>query len=139
MNELSRIVAEARLLYGLELTPETLWNLAPWSWLVDWFANVGPILSNVSAFQSDNLVLKYGYVMENVTRTYARTNWMGVVNPSTTVYVNHPARVYDKFFVETKTRVKATPYGFGLNTTAFTDRQWTILGALGLTRGPKAL
>jgi len=143
MTELSRIATQARILYGLKLTPDVLWNLAPWSWLVDWFANVGPILSNVSAFQNDGLVLKYGYVMEHTTRTYNRAWYGSKLIPDDArrnqqrLVLNDPH--FDEFFCETKERIKATPYGFGLNTAAFTNRQWAILGALGLTRGPKTL
>jgi len=139
MTELSRIATQARLLYGIKLTPDVLWNLAPWSWLVDWFANVGPILSNVSAFQNDGLVLKYGYVMEKTTRTMNRSTNMGSLYAPVLRSYNHPAVCYDEFLTEVKRRQKATPFGFGLNTAAFSGRQWAILGALGLTRGPKTL
>lgn len=30
---------------GLNLSPSTAWNLIPWSWLVDWFANTGDLIS----------------------------------------------------------------------------------------------
>jgi len=41
----------AKKLYGTGLTPETVWNLTPWSWAVDWFTNAGDVLSNVSSIQ----------------------------------------------------------------------------------------
>jgi len=134
MNNLSRIAAEARLLYGLKLTPDVLWNLAPWSWLIDWFVNVGPLISNVSAFQSDGLVLRYGYVMEKTTRTITRTN-----TTSPQQWNGYPAVITDQFVGTRKRRVKASPYGFGVSDTAFTSRQWAILAALGMTQGPRLL
>jgi hypothetical protein len=134
MDNLERIVQEASLLYGLELTPEVLWNLAPWSWLVDWVANVGPVVHNLSAFQQDGLVIRYGYVMETTTRTYRRTN---TVRPQSFAPIPF---VYDDSFIGTrKRRVQATPYGFGLTLDAFTNRQWSILAALGMTRAPRSL
>lgn len=30
-----------RLLYGLDLSPEAIWNKIPWTWLVGWFTKVG--------------------------------------------------------------------------------------------------
>jgi len=30
---------------GLNVSPSTAWNLIPWSWLIDWFANTGDLLS----------------------------------------------------------------------------------------------
>lgn len=137
MSEASRIATEARLLYGIEVTPEVLWNLAPWSWLVDWFANVGPLLHNVSAFQSDGLVLKYGYVMEHSRRIVSRKNDVGTYSRAGSN--SFPLHYADKFYGESKRREKATPFGFGLNATDFTSRQWAILAALGITRAPKIL
>lgn len=134
MDNLERIVQEASLLYGLELTPEVLWNLAPWSWLVDWVANVGPVVHNISAFQQDGLVIRYGYVMEKTTRTYRRSN---TVRPK--AYAPIPSAYGDAFVGTRKRRVQATPYGFGLTFDGFTNRQWSILAALGMTRGPRSL
>lgn len=135
MTELGRINTQARLLFGLEITPEVLWNLAPWSWLVDWFVNVGPLLSNVSSFQQDGLVMKYGYVMEYTSREFRRTTNATGPKPGT----KHPLIVSDAFRGTRKRREQASPYGFGLNSTSFTNRQWAILGALGITRIPRTL
>jgi hypothetical protein len=40
---------------------------------------------------------------------------------------------------ETKERIRATPFGFGLNLSALDARQWSILVALGMTKGDRAL
>ncbi len=133
MTEIEKIVTQARLLLGIELTPETLWNLAPWSWLVDWVFNVGDILKNVTAFQQDGLVMKYGYVMEYNSKTFVRKNL------AMDCKIGAPAETHDVFRGERKIRAKASPFGFGIADTSFTERQWSILGALGLTRGPKSL
>jgi hypothetical protein len=135
-NDVSRIATEARHLYGLELTPEVVWNLAPWSWLVDWVTNVGTVFHNVSAFQQDGLVLRYGYVMEQNSRTYERVN---LVKPLQGTTLGHPVYSRDKFSGLRKMRRKATPYGFGLLESSFSIRQWAILAALGITRAPKSL
>jgi hypothetical protein len=50
---------------GLELTPDVVWELAPWSWAVDWFTNAGAIISNLTSWARDGQVLKYGYIMEH--------------------------------------------------------------------------
>lgn len=34
-----------QIVYGLELSPSNVWEATPWSWLVDWFSNVGDYLS----------------------------------------------------------------------------------------------
>jgi len=71
-NAIERIGAKADALLGTGLTPETIWNAAPWSWAVDWFSNAGDVVSNLSSIAIDGLVIQYGYVMEHcsATRTY---------------------------------------------------------------------
>jgi len=123
-------LSDAQQLLGLEITPEVLWNAAPWSWAVDWFTNAGDVISNLQSFEIDGLVLRYGYIMEHkvTRRTYYHrgpTNrWWGssmVPQPIT-------------FVTETKRRIRATPYGFGINEGSLSLRQNAIVAALGLSR-----
>lgn len=119
---------------GIGVSPDTLWNLAPWTWLGDWSFSLGNIISNLSNFSSDSLVMRYAYLMREtkVTKT-----------------ISHPGRplvsggrldpVSVSMTTVKKERVKATPYGFGLNPSSFSSRQWAILGALGLTKAPTTL
>lgn len=124
---------KANYLLGTKLTPSVLWELAPWSWLVDWYANIGTLLSNNAAFSSDSLVMRYGYVMRHVTvtDTYLLT---GIE-----FWSSNPGPIGVVVSRKRKERVRGTPYGFGLNPNQFTGRQWAILAALGLTRSPGSL
>jgi len=126
---------KARLLLGLELTPELLWELAPWSWLVDYFANVGDVMSNISRFSNDGLVLRHGYIMyrETVRKEYTWTGNVSIGNKMT------PVTLTQTFETTLKVRRKATPYGFGFNLGSLSDSQWAILAALGISRAPKSL
>jgi hypothetical protein len=117
-------------LLGLDLDPEVLWNVTPWSWAVDWFTNTGDVIHNLNAWSSDGLVLVYGYVMEHtIVRdiyrwTGSSTRWKpGGLYPETLVLVN-----------ETKVRRRATPFGFGLTMSGLSTRQKAIAAALGLSR-----
>jgi len=125
---MGRNALEAKKLYGLSLTPETVWNLAPWSWAVDWVSNAGDVVSNLSDWATDGLVLKHGYIMETsfLRDTY---EWYGPVNFWTKEYPS-------TFTVESvsKLRRRATPFGFGLTFGDFSPRQWAIAIALGLTK-----
>jgi hypothetical protein len=116
-------------LFGLELTPDVLWELTPWSWAVDWFSNVGDVIHNANAWANNGLVMKYGYIMEHsiVRDTYT---WSG------------PSRVYGgqnlipppyTMVTETKVRRKANPFGFGLTMGNLSFLQKSILAAVGLT------
>lgn len=133
IGKLERFEAEANRLLGTRLTPSVLWELAPWSWLVDWNGTIGEALSNASAFAGDELVLRYGYLMKETLqqRTY-RCGPFHLGGRSTGV-VSHILRR------TTKERVRANPYGFTLSLSSYNERQWAILGALGMTRAPRRL
>lgn len=141
MGRLRDQARNARVLLGLDLNPSVLWNLSPWSWLADWVSNAGDVLSNVSTFSHDGLVMRYGYIMETTMETRS-------VLYSGGTYYNQPngnggnvyplPNVSGVFTRTTKQRLPATPFGFGLTSDGFDPRQWAILGALGISRGPGA-
>jgi len=118
----------ARKLLGIELTPEVIWNVAPWSWAVDWFTNVGDVISNYQSWIQDGLVLQYGYIMEHSlsSNTYY---WSGKTGYYTSDAIPEPIT----FITESKVRRKATPFGFGVLLSGLTNRQKAISAALGLT------
>lgn len=116
-------------LYGVELTPTVLWNLAPWSWFVDWFSNTGDVINNISRFALDELVMPYGYMMENSIRM--NTYRMMDVTPKG----YHIPDLTQIFTTNVKYRIQATPYGFGFDLDTLSARQIAILAALGLSRG----
>jgi hypothetical protein len=115
-------------LYSTKVTPQVVWNLAPWSWAADWITNTGDVITNFTRFSEDGLVMPYGYMMEHsvMTATYRMRNLTpkGYVIPDLTEVLRH----------EVKYRRRATPFGFGLDEQDFTARQWAIIGALGLSR-----
>lgn len=123
---------KANHLLGTRITPELVWELTPWSWLVDWFANVGNFLTNVDMLSNDASVLRYGYVMhyQRVSRTCSRPGLTPVDG------VALPAPLRQVFEITRKQRTRATPYGFGVDVGALSPRRWAILGALGMTKGP---
>lgn len=125
---------EARKLLGIGIpTISDIYNLAPWSWALDWFTNTGQIMHNVSQFAEDGLVMPYGYIQRHeVSKTTRRIVGPGYQNGGRNEFV-------DMYGYESKCRLAATPFGFGLNTSDFTDRQWSIAAALGLTKAPKKL
>jgi len=130
-NKVKELRIKADLLLGTDLTPELLWNVGPWSWLVDWFANTGDVISNLTDFGTHELIMRYGYVMETVkvsdTYTHYPTGpspWKDSVTPLT-------------FVTETKIRRPANPFGFGLSWEGLSSFQQAILAALGITRATR--
>jgi hypothetical protein len=121
--------AEAQRVFGLELTPETLWNLAPWSWAVDWVSNAGDVIHNLSDKIQYGQVMKYGYIMETIvvqdTYTWRRNSAQSYSGPS-----DVPAL---SFVTVTKKRRRANPFGFGISWDGLSPIQNAILAALGLS------
>jgi hypothetical protein len=131
IDELSWETFESRLnqLLGTRLTPEVLWNLAPWSWMADWFANTGDNLAVYSMLSNDRLVQPYGYIMRKQTRRLIiqtdgkpATSRLRAIPPTTSVVVS-----------TTKERRHSTPYGFGLTWDGFSPTQLAVLSSLGLS------
>jgi len=128
-NQMIRAAAQSDRLFGIAPTPEVIWNLTPWSWAIDWFSNLGNVISNISDMITDGLVMRYGYIMEHTvsksTYTFAPEGSSesdgGGVSPLT-------------FVTETKKRRQANPFGFGLNWDGLTPRQLAIAAALGIRK-----
>lgn len=116
-------------LYGTRVTPETLWDLSPWTWAADWFGNTGDVLHNVAAFATDGLVMPYAYIMERKTAIRDVQTRQTFRQGYGTKYLRQT------FTTEVKSRYKASPYGFGLTFSGFNPRQIAIMSALGLTKG----
>jgi hypothetical protein len=114
-----------RKLYGASLNPGLVWELVPWSWLIDWFSNWGDVLGNLDNELAENLAAKYAFVMRT------RQEYVGVKQ-----YFNTSSPFDHTFFYEIhrKCRKQANPFGFGLTWDDLSLRQWSILGALGITR-----
>lgn len=136
LESLAKYEEQANLLLGTRLDPEVLWNLVPWSWLVDWFFNFGDIIGNISAIVADQLVVQHGYIMQTQTITTEvttrnlvfrggnlGTSWLGGYRP-----------LSNSRSIVRNWRFRALPYGFGLTYSDLTPNQWAILGALGMTR-----
>jgi hypothetical protein len=133
LASLRRMEQELNLLLGSRLTAETLWNLAPWSWLADWNANLGTNISNATYLSDDGLVMKYGYLMSTIT--VDRT--VQITGPA---LKGQPSEPFVTIFrSQRKERVKASPFGFSSVPGSYSARQWAILGALGYTHAPGVL
>lgn len=114
-------------------TPDVLWELTPFSWLLDWETNIGDVMANLSQLGHDDLVLTYGYIMCHSRVVYDYV-WQGhVYNGTSTMPFNTNTRV----IVDVKQRAGASPYGLGMTITELSPRQIAILAALGLSSKSK--
>jgi len=135
-KELGLTSQQLRVISGIEVNPRLVYELLPWSWLVDWYSNLGPIISNWVSMSEDAFVADYAYVMGSIEITttdissgpYYSSIQNGEKGGTSTVSL--VTRTRDEY----KARYGATPYGFGLNPASFSSRKWAILVALGLAK-----
>jgi len=114
-------------LYGIRINPMLVWNLTPWSWLVDWVSNVGDNISNFTDSYSSNMAAKYAYIMQTTVNNF--------VNETTlNMYRVGEVKMTWKAGGITKLRRAASPFGFSIDWPNFSARQWSILAALGISR-----
>lgn len=124
---------KAKLLLGDPLLSyATLWELAPWSWLVDWKFNFGSFLSFQESIATDSLASRRTYSVYE-RRISAMTHWYPYQVAGSVVLDDAPTSVSETTF---QRRVKGTPYDMGIDQSGFSSQQWFILGALGLSKGP---
>jgi len=133
-------------LFGALPTPGALYAAMPWSWMADWFTNIGEIAKALSPSAVDNLVQRYGYTMRWTRKrvlclqytTYPGRNtlkdfgggtllgqkWDGADLVTSSLYTE-----------ETKTRAGGfNPFGPDKAAGGLSPYQLSVLSALGLTR-----
>jgi hypothetical protein len=111
----------------------------PWSWLIDWFSNVGDVIANLSSNGIADLTYDYAYLMRHAS---TRTEWsLQIPQHKIAIFDGVPAVDLPRSSTgsvtelkETKERVAATPFGFGVQFDDLSVRQIAILSALGLSR-----
>jgi hypothetical protein len=125
-------------LFGAKPDLNTLWQLTPWSWAVDWFSDAQSTIKNWQNHIQYGTVMRYGYVMEKttVTDTFTAGGQVQSVpyNPGFLPHGSPPSISPISLRVTTKKRIKANPFGFGLSWDGLSTVQKAILGALGITR-----
>ncbi len=121
-----------RYLHGVTVpTASQLYNAIPWSWLIDWFTNVGDVVDNLTFSLGERLAADWFYIM--------RENTNSVVTDTTVVFKRRsgelaPFRgssVSRDFY---KSRVRGDPFGLHTKESELSGMQLSILGALGLSR-----
>lgn len=133
-----------KALFGLNPTPEVVWNAMPWSWLIDWFGNFGDVIANATANSAENLTAEYAYCMrtteERIEKTYS-TTWNRVMtetSPGSGIYTHiSPGGTY-RHTARSQTIVKArgaaSPFGFGVKFDGLSAYQLGVAAALGIRR-----
>jgi len=128
-------------LLGLSADPSILYKLIPWSWLLDWFTSVGAAVSNIYTRIKAQVVAEYAYVMCKEHYSYTSPGNLSVRQGTST---GGPWSLPDRklsgasqTIYDFRQREVANPYGFGITYGSLSNYQWSILAALGLSRGSK--
>lgn len=113
--------------HGLSVSPATLWQGVPWTWLIDWFSSAGDFLE---AYRN------------TVPATFERGNVMTHIRTDTTIHRDPMDDGYTsvgggnaKFFREKKSRRQVSHPTVAASFPFLDTRQVSILGALSVTRG----
>lgn len=112
--------------------PSLGWDLIPYSWLFDWFANLGTAMDNVAYYGKNPGQLNVDYAWGT-----AAVKTLVHINPGRDLTANGYTTHVDgpvKCFTIVKDRVQASPFGFGINYTGLNTWQQSILVALGLAK-----
>jgi hypothetical protein len=121
-------------LLGLEITPALVWELTPWSWLIDYFTNIGKVIENLSNLGLSNTILNYAYT------TYRRETLHTVSVDPRYMTSSYPGSSFKgngwnfTMTSDSKVRIAASPFGFGIAGDSLSANQLAILTALGLAR-----
>jgi hypothetical protein len=120
-------------LLGLSLDPVVIYNLVPWSWLIDWFTNTGAIVRNAVLMSRYHVVARYAYVMKSEETTFVQSGTHDMFIGTNSSVVGRLSAESSRKRVYRRREV-ANPYGFGVTDASLSAYQWSILIALGLTR-----
>ena len=95
------------------------------AWFADWFANIGDVLAVNAAIAQDSQVLQYAYLMHEtqVSQKYTHSGVLFGNGIST-------GAISSLITQHKKERVRATPYGFGVNLNALSATQIAILASI---------
>lgn len=113
--------------FGLDTAslPKSAYDAIPFSWLLDWFANIGDILDNFRGLQSRGVQLLWGYLTET-SEYYADYLAYHTFTPTGQTFFTSAGTCAQKAI----RRIRATPFGFGVQFGSLSQSQIEILGAL---------
>lgn len=120
-----------RALYGIDITPSAVWELIPWSWLLDWFSNFGDFMSAISPSPVGEINLTNAFVMRYNLVTYSIPGKQKILTDSGDTEISHDVTQT----WELKERALADPTAIGLTIDDLLSmRQSSILAALAVQR-----
>lgn len=121
-------------LMNTDITPSVLWELSPWSWLVDWFLHIGDAIQANETASSNQILSSYAYAMSELDATNGAV-FSDIRSASTARVYDGPKTAVTQWRTLHRRRLRANPYGYSVNpTSSLNVGQWAILAALGFTK-----
>jgi hypothetical protein len=120
---------------GLVDDPQLLWDLLPYSWLVDWFTTMGDSIANANTYapHAGKYSVDYAYLttqrVQKVDSAVVRPEEISPQIKSITLSVPKSFG-----YSTTRWRDRATPFGFGTQMASLSASQFAILTSLGLAK-----
>lgn len=113
-----------------------VWELVPYSWLIDWVSNIGASIHNANVYSptTGKYTLDYAYVSTHSTRSVMHSVRSATMNNKSSDDTFVFERAASFFSSVTKSRDRATPFGFGTQLGSLSTSQFAILVALGLAK-----
>lgn len=130
---------------GLNPRPTDLYNLVPWTWLIDWFTGLGNYIDVIDEINRDSSIINWGFITaisrgklltEHSSRTYnSKTHYQDFV-PTTTEFYRpfHCTSVAEWTFQSRKNLANCMSVKTTADVTTLNSYQQSILGALILGR-----
>jgi len=130
LSSWNKNIYEWQRLYHVVPHLSDIWELLPFSWLVDYFSNSGNSLRHLFLQSSEGAAQVYGYIMcqSKVEKTYV---WNGSLRENDTLVPYTITAVVTKTI---KQRIRCSPFGVKFTGVDLTPRQLAILAALGISK-----
>jgi hypothetical protein len=138
-NRLDQYKKLASELLGEGGTLGTAYDLTPYSWLLNWFVDVGGLIHYQQTVHDNQIVAtNNGYTLSESLEITAKVHeplvdYTGVTSPWPVVSLGF-TDASSKLSWRRETRRGGSPYNILPSWDGFSNQQWAILGALGLSR-----
>jgi len=121
---------------GLVDDPRLLWDLTPYSWLVDWFTSMGDSIANANVYSPVRGKYNVDYAYLTTQQIYsAQGSLIRPASPlNSSVKSLRISQADSSAISRTRWRNRATPFGFGTQLGSLSASQYAILVALGLAK-----
>jgi hypothetical protein len=112
-------------------SPSQIYNAIPWTWLIDWFGNLGDVIDNIDAGVAKGLAADHWYVMREVKylRQFCANGEFNQRDGSILKVSGTSWATATEMY-----RSKGDPFGFATSFNSLNGSQLAILGALGLSK-----